>query len=528
MLVHRGGRDRAARLLRRRARAPTGSSAASELVPIAGPLRRRDRPRSFYVGAGLVRGARARRPGWSAALRALRHRCRSPSWSRPAVAARPRGRRRSTPSRPTSSTILAPILDPLPRRRASSTRPAGDLLREGDVFRFPELGRGARALRRRGRRAVLPRRGRRGDRASACVERGGTLGAGRPRRLRGDRPRARSARRFRGTRGADQPAALLGRDPDRLRARAARAARRAQRRRSSWSRRWAPPTTRASALRRVRSTGLLRASGFDRRGSTCAADRLGSTTHITGARRRRHAAPASPARTAPARACSSPAPACTSTTCSARRTSTRSASTRTAPGRRVPSMMSPTVVLRDGELEARARQRRLEPDPLGDPADDRAAGRRRLRVERGGRGAAPALRGRRRPGRARDRRGGARPARGARLRGRPLAGPTTSSSAASTPSPAIRPRAGSRRRRPAAGRGGGGRLSAVSCAPAGCRFACVPSRAASSRPRSPLRSPAPGHRARGPRQPRSPRRADRVCRPPVGRARQRARRAPPA
>ncbi len=97
-----------------------------------------------------------------------------------------------------------------------------------------------------------------------------------------------------------------------------------------------------------------------------------------------------------------------------------------APGRRVPSMMAPTVVLRDGEIEPRARQRRLQPDPLGDPADDRALGRAGDGGRGGGAGAAPALRGRRRPGRARDRRGGAGTDRGPRsagpaaARGQPL------------------------------------------------------------------------------------------------------------
>ena len=41
-------------------------------------------------------------------------------------------------------------------------------------------------------------------------------------------------------------------------------------------------------------------------------------------------------------------------------------------------MMAPTVVLRDGGGRAGARQRRLEPHPLGDPADDRR--RRRPRA----------------------------------------------------------------------------------------------------------------------------------------------------
>ena len=84
-------------------------------------------------------------------------------------------------------------------------------------------------------------------------------------------------------------------------------------------------------------------------------------------------------------------------------------------------MMAPTVVLRDGEIELGARQRRLQPDPLGDPADGGARGRAGDGRRRGGAGAAPALRAGRRPGRARDRRGGAGAARGARHAGRPPA-----------------------------------------------------------------------------------------------------------
>ena len=42
---------------------------------------------------------------------------------------------------------------------------------------------------------------------------------------------------------------------------------------------------------------------------------------------------------------------------------------RIPPGRRVSSMMSPTLALRDGEVDARPGQRGLQPDPLGDPAD---------------------------------------------------------------------------------------------------------------------------------------------------------------
>ena len=83
-------------------------------------------------------------------------------------------------------------------------------------------------------------------------------------------------------------------------------------------------------------------------------------------------------------------------------------------------MMSPTVVLRDGELEAASAAaartgsapRSCRRSSAVADGDDLAEA-----VER----AARALRGRRGPGRAGDRRGGTRAARGERLRGRPLA-----------------------------------------------------------------------------------------------------------
>ena len=76
------------------------------------------------------------------------------------------------------------------------------------------------------------------------------------------------------------------------------------------------------------------------------------------------------------------------------------------PGRRMPSMMSPTIVLRDGSPELAARQRRLQPDPLGDPADDRALRRRRY--------AAPRTRSTRRA--CTTRTGSSTPSRGSRSR----------------------------------------------------------------------------------------------------------------
>ncbi len=73
------------------------------------------------------------------------------------------------------------------------------------------------------------------------------------------------------------------------------------------------------------------------------------------------------------------------------------------PGRRLPSMMAPTVAAAGRQTRARARQRRVQPHPLGDPADDPARGRRALARARGGRGAAGPFRGRRGVCGARDR-----------------------------------------------------------------------------------------------------------------------------
>ena len=163
---------------------------------------------------------------------------------------------------------------------------------------------------------------------------------------------------------------------------------------SSWSRRWGPPTRRAArasprpARARLRSgasstqptrrlaEGLRR--GPSPPGRDLPADLLGSTTHISVARRRRDV--------------------CASVTCS-----NGSGSGVLVPGTGVilnnmlgeedlnplgfhrdrrpaagsRSMMAPTVVLRDGEIDRGPRQRRLQPDPLGDPADGRAAARAR-------------------------------------------------------------------------------------------------------------------------------------------------------
>ncbi len=153
---------------------------------------------------------------------------------------------------------------------------------------------------------------------------------------------------------------------------------------------------------------------------------------------------------------------------------------RDPPGRRMPSMMAPTVVMRDGAPGARARERGLQPHPLGDHPGDLLGGGPRARGGPGGRGAAPAPRGRRRLRRAGDR---SRRARGVRAGGRAVPGAQ----------PVLRRGAGGgarhadrralRRRRPAPGRGGGGGVRrpgpgagiALAAALAGCGNAGISS-----------------------------------------------------
>ena len=123
-------------------------------------------------------------------------------------------------------------------------------------------------------------------------------------------------------------------------------------------------------------------------------------------------------------------------------------------------MMSPTVILRDGELEAglgsggsnRIRSAILQTIVrlVADGCElEAAVNAPRVHFESGEVQAEPGI-----DEAALD---AARAARRTVVRWPDQ----TSSSAASTPSLAIRPRATRRRRRPAAGRGGGGRLSAV-------------------------------------------------------------------
>ena len=144
---------------------------------------------------------------------------------------------------------------------------------------------------------------------------------------------------------------------------------------------------------------------------------------------------ASPARTAPGRASSCPGTGIHVNNMLGEEDLNPLGFHSTAPGRRLPSMMAPTVVLRDGELEIGARQRRLEPDPLGDPADDPARwssmASTRPRLSRRRASTSRTASSRPSPGSMR------RPSAASRLAGsRSRAGPvSTGSSAASTRSP---------------------------------------------------------------------------------------------
>ena len=289
-------------------------------------------------------------------------------------------------------TVLEPILAEYAETRELYAPEGPDAARGRDVP-LPRARRRARALRGRGAGAVLPRRRRGrdrrlGERARAARSARADLAAYEPIAARpGQRP-------VRGPRGADQPAAVLGRDPDLALPRAARAPRARPRSRTS-SPRSARRTARAARSSTPASTtpayparfldpgridalaAELRRGGGELGDAGRAPGGSGSTTHITVV---------------------DGDGGCASVTCSngtglrdagsrdrrtrqqhARRGGPQPARLprRCRPGRRMTSMMAPTLVLRDGRARGGARQRRLEPDPLGDPAGHPAAGRRR-------------------------------------------------------------------------------------------------------------------------------------------------------
>ncbi len=108
--------------------------------------------------------------------------------------------------------VLEPILTSTPECR-SIYAPDGRLLGEGDTIRLPELGDLLARLGAEGCSFLYN-----GDVAHAVSDwvlgRGGLLTPRRPRLVRGDRARAR-ARHLPGARGDHEPAAVVGRDPDR-------------------------------------------------------------------------------------------------------------------------------------------------------------------------------------------------------------------------------------------------------------------------------------------------------------------------
>ena len=236
--------------------------------------------------------------------------------------------------------ILHPILTSTPEA-AALYAPEGRSLAEGEVFRFPEL---ADALERFAAEGAEPfYTGEVGRAVAEWVrERGGTLGVD---DLAAYEPIEREpvAVRFRGADVLTNPPPVLGRDPDRLRARGPRAARRPHRGRGARRGDARPPTSGAPTSSPRAST--TRPSS---RGSSTS-ERLGSTTHL---------------------AALDADGVCASVTCSNGTGSglivpgtgvhvnnmlgeedlNPGGFHRIPPGRRVSSMMAPTVALRDGEV----------------------------------------------------------------------------------------------------------------------------------------------------------------------------------
>ena len=496
------GREPADRLRRRRLhdgpRAPAGDATLIDFF-VAAPGLRRDRARR-RAGPGR-RPLRRRDDADVLRRRRPPAACRAPpaGWPRrcerfgsmpladlvgAGVSASPARARRSTPSRPTSSRSSLRSTHAARRAPASSTRPAGRPLREGDgssASRSWPRRWNASAPRGRSRSTAARSRRRSPSSSSSAAARSG------PRDLAayeaierepdpGPLPRHR---------GADQPAALLGRHPDRLLPRAARAARRAQRARAAG---------RGDGRRQRRPR-----RGRSPRRSTGRGSRRACSIRRARPRRRR------PARLDHPHLGRSTATAmCASVTCSNGSGSgvlvpgtgvilnnmlgeedlNPLGFHRIAPGRRVPSMMAPTVVLRDGEIElglGSAGSNRIRSAILQTIVRVRRA--RDVERGRGGAGAAPALRAGRRPGRAGDRRGGAGADRGARHTGRCAGRGSTSSSAACRPSRPRRPPEGAATRAAAARRTPADALRGSECAVAMSAECASDASRSTSRPR---------------------------------------------
>ena len=280
--------------------------------------------------------------------------------------------------------ILTPI-----HARLEGTRelyaPGGRTAARGRRVPLPRAGRGARTLRRRRGRALLPRRGRGGaHRVRRRARRHPRAGG--PRRLRGDRARP-DPRPLPRHRGADQPAALLGRDPDRLLPglleRMGESSGPEQLVAAMGAANDARGEEFAEALHgeaeRAARPGLdaRRPARLDhphlgaRRGRDVRERHLLERLRLRRARSRRGGDPQQHARRGgpqPARLPPDPGGA--------------------------PGLLDDGADRRPPRRRDRARagQRRLEPDPLGDPADDRQGGRAGDERRRGGAGAAAALR----------------------------------------------------------------------------------------------------------------------------------------
>ena len=316
----RGRRGPRARLLRRRARARRSRTASRPRSCRSTCASRRTRCSASTSGPSSC-GAYGTTLGLAEALRALRH-----------GAARPisRRRRRAPRARASRSCRCRRSCSRCSSRSSRSTpecaaiyAPEGRLLRRGRHDpRCPSWATCSTASGAEGPGFLYD-----GDVARAVsdwvLERGGLLSREdlasyevierEPARVELPRPR-----------GAHEPAALLGRDPDRGRARHPRAARPAARPvRDRRGDRVDEPRARRGVPRRPRDRGLPgalpRQAGARHGGHRGALAAREHHAHLGDGRRGR-AARRSPARTARARAWSCRARACTSTTCSASRT----------------------------------------------------------------------------------------------------------------------------------------------------------------------------------------------------------------
>ena len=222
MLAHTRSGKTTSRLLRR------GGAAASTALDQRESSSRSTscstRRRRSSTSALLPAACRARRPGLEASPSASA-RCRSPSSPKPAVSAA--GGRAADPGRGYMFRVLDPIVTHYPETRALYA-PNGRLLREGDLFRFSELADALERLGEDGPDWIYRGRWRPGESAPGCAS---AAAGSRPDDFAAYRViERRPVRRPTGAAGAHEPAAVVGRHPDRLRARPARALRRGARR----------------------------------------------------------------------------------------------------------------------------------------------------------------------------------------------------------------------------------------------------------------------------------------------------------